>query len=146
MQNGAYLNSKQTMGNRSSRTAGLPVNEGTTTLEMQDPKDFSIARTLKVETGGVEPSSTQEDLQDPKDVSTASTLKVEKDGVDPSSTQVYYLLRINGGPKASEKEGRIDEPSWTKDGNLPLEDGHSQTAKEKETIASGKRKYSVGAR
>jgi hypothetical protein len=45
------------------------------------------------------------EMQDPKDVSIASTLKVEKDGVGPSSTEGDYLLRDNGDPTASEKEG-----------------------------------------
>lgn len=87
------------------------------------------------------------EMQESKDASITSTLKVEKDGVKPSSThQEDYLLRDNGYPKASEKEGLIKELLWTKAGNLPQEGGNLQTAKEKETIASGKRKYSIGTR
>jgi hypothetical protein len=87
------------------------------------------------------------EMQESKDVSIASTLKVEKDGLEPSSSmQEDYLLRDNGDPKASEKEGPIKELMWTKDGNLPQEDGKPHTAEEEETFACGKRKYSIGTR
>jgi hypothetical protein len=84
------------------------------------------------------------EIQGPKDVSIASTIKTKKDGLEPSSTQEEYLLKDNADPKVSEKEGPKIELLWTKDGNLPQEDGNSQTAEEEETIASGKRKYSIG--
>jgi hypothetical protein len=71
------------------------------------------------------------ETKDPKKVSMAKTLHAEKDGVEPSSTQKDHLLRDNGGPKASEKEGPIDGP---------------QTAEEEETVASGKRKYAIGTK
>jgi hypothetical protein len=84
------------------------------------------------------------EIQGPKDVSIARTIKTEKDGLEPSSTQEEYLLKDNADPKVSEKEGPKIELLWTKDGNLPQEDGNPQTAEEEETIASGKRKYSIG--
>jgi hypothetical protein len=85
-------------------------------------------------------------MQEPKDFSIASILKVEKDGLEPSSTQEDHLLRDNVDPKDSGKEGLIKELLCIKDGNLPQENGNPQTTEEKETIASGKRKYSIGTR
>jgi hypothetical protein len=86
------------------------------------------------------------EMQEPKDFSIASTLKVEKDELEPSSTQEDHFLRDNGDNKDPGKERPIKELLWIKGSNQHKEDSNPQAAEEKEIITGGKRKYSIGTR